>query len=310
MVEHALTRGVQFQIATGAWAKAAAAAAEALALAAAQRPAGADRAAAPRSSPSSPRCAATTPPTATSAEADGHPRGAPGRDHRPHRRRPGALGARRCARAGTRGRRCTTWSRSAIPVSADGGVRPPGDRRPGRPRRPRPRLAGRAGGVRRRHRRARPRSPSVEHGRALLGDGDGRRGALPPRPATRTPAPCGCPTGPAPNWPTASTCAAPGAGSTPASTCARRWRCSRTSAPTPWAERAAPGAARLRRDRPPPRRLHRHRADRAGAPGRRPWSGRACPTGTSPRSCSSAPAPSTSTCATCSASSAWPPAPS
>jgi hypothetical protein len=48
---------------------------------------------------------------------------------------------------------------------------------------------------------------------------------------------------------------------------------------------------------PPPTSPHRN----ARWP---PSSGRGCRTGTSPRSCSSAPAPSTSTCATCSASSA------
>ena len=57
-------------------------------------------------------------------------------------------------------------------------------------------------------------------------------------------------TGPGPNWPTASTCAAPAAGSTPGHTCAPRWRCSRSSARTV-GRAGGPGAARLRRDRSP-----------------------------------------------------------
>ena len=167
---------------------------------------------------------------------------------------------------------CTTWSRSA----------PRGSRR----------LAAvdlfetavRAGAARPRSCLARRSSrtfaaasgpPRAHGGRRARARAAGRRPAATPSSTSssrsrRTPNRRGCLTELAPSWRTASTCAAPAAGSMPGRTCARRSPCSRSSVRQPGPSeprqelRASGETARTTR------RLHRDRPDRAGAQRHRP----------------------------------------
>jgi hypothetical protein len=114
MIEHALTRGVVFRIATGAWSEAASAAQEALLL---DRNLGLEELVAfpLRRSPSSRRCAATRPHPSTSASST--PSSSSVRHTEPS---PGSCAASRTGRPRASPtprlpRRCTTCSRSISP---------------------------------------------------------------------------------------------------------------------------------------------------------------------------------------------------
>jgi tetratricopeptide (TPR) repeat protein len=106
-------------------------------------------------------------------------------------------------------------------------------------------------------------------------------------------------TWPGPSWPTGRRCAGPGVGARPAPTCARPWGPS-----SGWGRRrgpSGPGPSCGRPARPPagatppPSASSPPRSCRSSG-----WSARAGPTARSALSCSSAAAPSTTTCATCS----------
>ena len=101
---------------------------------------------------------------------------------------------------------------------------------------------------------------------------------------------------PAPTWSTGNGCAASAAAATPAGSCAPRMRCSPRWAPGPspsgpasscWPPGNAPASGPPRPKPSSPRKKPRSPS----------WSAKAKATGTSPRSCSSAPPPSTTTCA-------------
>ena len=134
------------------------------------------------------------------------------------------------------------------------------------------------------------------------------RGPLPRGDRAARPHPHRACTSPAPTWCTASGCGARAGASTPASSCGPPTRCSAHG--RRGVRRARPPrAAGDRRDRAQAHRRDARRADRAGGadrPARRATGAR---TPRSAPSCSSAPAPSSGTCARCSPSSTSPPPP-
>ncbi len=153
-------------------------------------------------------------------------------------------------------------------MAPPGRPRPVRRRRPRRPPRSRPHLAGRAGAVRRGHRsagrdrgrRARPRPARRRRRRRdplPAGTRRARRLAAAARPG---PHPPGLRRAPAPRPPPGRRPRAP----------AYRAGAVRGPRRHPVGRAGRAGTARLRGDRPPPRRHDRHRADPAGTPGRRP----------------------------------------